>query len=225
MDCLSSISDRIKKFGVPIREWTEEDSHGLVKYAQVLAFGDTTHTLVERNNYPGTEFLPNWRQNPLESHLTNSVWCQLPDTGLKRIDHLAMNQLNGTGKQVGQWYNQMLNFKRFWSNDDTIINTDSSGLRAIFMINGDDETVKLTINEPISGSHKSQIQEFLDYHQGPGVQHIAFHTDDICESVMQLENRGTSHFDHNPNRRSITFRFFKFKVLNFWTHLTHIIKI
>lgn len=184
------MSEHIKSMGLPIKEWSEEDENGLVKYAEVTAFGNTTHTLVDRGNYPQDKFLPNWSQNPLDKHFKNSLWLHLKDTGLKRIDHLAMNQLTGTSKAVSQWYNNILNFKRFWSNDDTIINTDHSGLRAIFMINDDNENVKLTINEPIAGAHKSQIQEFLDYHNGPGVQHVAFSTDDICDSIMQLKSRG-----------------------------------
>lgn len=92
-------------------------------------------------------------------------------------------------------YNDTLRFDRFWSKDDTVINTDSSGLRAIFMVNDrTTERIKLTINEPIDGRQKSQIQEFLDYHRGPGVQHVAFHTDNICESIVRLKDRGWTGF-------------------------------
>ena len=85
---------------------------------------------------------------------------------------------------------ETLQFKRFWSKDDTVVNSVHSGLRSIFMVNDDNERIKLTINEPIDGSFKSQIQEFIDYHRGPGVQHIAFGTPDICESIAQLKDRG-----------------------------------
>ena len=87
-------------------------------------------------------------------------------------------------------YIDTLKFKRFWSKDDTVINTDNSGLRAIFIVNDESEKIKMTVNEPISGTHKSQIQEFLDYHRGPGVQHVAFHTSDISESIIKLKDRG-----------------------------------
>lgn len=84
-------------------EWAEEDQNGLVRYARVRTFGDTTHTLVERNGYPADRFLPRWNANPLETSLGGSLWSRLPDTGLQRIDHLALNQLTGTMKQWAQW--------------------------------------------------------------------------------------------------------------------------
>ncbi|UXI22652.1 hypothetical protein NH340_JMT08595 [Sarcoptes scabiei] len=195
VDSLASFSKRIQSLGLPMKQWSEEDDYGQVNYLQLKAFGNTTHTLVERKDYPIARFLPKWESNPLQNHLEKSVWAKLPNTGLKKIDHLAMNQLTGTGKGVAEWYRNTLNFERFWSNDDTIINTDNSGLRAVFMINDQNETIKLTINEPISGSHKSQIQEFLDYHQGPGVQHMAFYTDDICESIINLRDRGVEFLE------------------------------
>ena len=83
-----------------------------------------------------------------------------------------------------------LQFNRFWSKDDTVVNSEHSGLRSIFMVNDQSERIKLTINEPIQGSFKSQIQEFIDFHRGPGVQHIAFDTPDIVQSIIQLRDRG-----------------------------------
>lgn len=100
---LNNMTEHIRSRGIPVKEWTEEDKNGLVRYAQVTAFGNTTHTLIERNNYPENKFLPNWTANPLQNHLHNSLWSRLPSPGLTTIDHLAMNQLTGTMKTVGQW--------------------------------------------------------------------------------------------------------------------------
>lgn len=153
-------------------------------------------------------FLPRWTTNPLSEHYSSSLFSKLPPTLLQNIDHLAMNQVTGTMNNVASWYSETLLFKRFWSKDDTIINSGHSGLKSIFMINDDNEKVKLTINEPIHGSHKSQIQEFLDYHQGPGVQHVAFNTENIEESIIQLKDRGKFH-----QKSSILFLFQHFLYL------------
>lgn len=177
--------------GIDVKEWVDEDNHGKVKYAKLNAFGNTSHTLIERANYPQERFLPKWDQSPLNDSLEKSVWSHLPPVGLQRIDHLALNQYTGTMNKVAQWYQDTLRFKRFWSKDETVINTENSGLRSVFLVNDESERIKLTINEPIQGTRKSQIQEFLDYHNGPGVQHIAFHTDDIVESIKELKKRGT----------------------------------
>lgn len=195
VDSLSELSKHIRSLGVPLEEWSEADGNGEVRYARVKAFGSTTHTLIERNAYPRDCFLPKWSQNPLDELLAKSLWGRLPPTGLKRIDHLALNQLTGTMNQWAEWYQRTLCFDRFWSKDETVINTPNSGLRSVFMINDKNEDIKLTINEPIQGVHKSQIQEFLDYHRGPGVQHIAFSTDDITDTIAKLKDRGVQFLD------------------------------
>jgi len=100
---LPDLTKHIRSLSIPVNEWTEEDQNGVVRYARVKAYGDTTHTLVERNGYPGEQFLPNWSSNPLRDNLTRSVWSRLPATGLQRIDHLALNQLTGTMQQVVKW--------------------------------------------------------------------------------------------------------------------------
>ena len=97
------MTQRIRSLSIPINEWAEEDQNGLVRYARVNPYGSTTHTLVERNNYPGEQFLPNWTTNPLHDNLINSIWARMPTTGLQRIDHLALNQMRGTMKSVVQW--------------------------------------------------------------------------------------------------------------------------
>lgn len=100
---MDNVTGHIKSLGIALEEWAEEDSNGLVRYAQLPAFGNTTHTLVERNNYPKEMFLPNWSLNPLEETVEKTLWSRLPQPGLDFIDHLALNQLAGTMKTWAQW--------------------------------------------------------------------------------------------------------------------------
>ena len=90
---------------------------------------------------------------------------------------------------VAQWYERMLDFHRFWSVDDTMIHTEYSSLRSIVMADFD-EVIKMPINEPAQGKRKSQIQEYVDYYAGAGVQHIALRTEDVITTVQRLADRG-----------------------------------
>lgn len=90
---------------------------------------------------------------------------------------------------VAEWYEKMLDFHRFWSVDDTMMHTEYSALRSVVVADFD-EVVKMPINEPANGKRKSQIQEYVDYYAGAGVQHIALRTDDIISAVEILTSRG-----------------------------------
>lgn len=90
---------------------------------------------------------------------------------------------------TAQWYEKILDFHRFWSVDDSMIHTEYSALRSI-VVTDFDENVKMPINEPAPGKRKSQIQEYVDYYNGAGVQHIAMNTHDIIETVTRMTNRG-----------------------------------
>ena len=107
------------------------------------------------------------------------------------IDHCVGNQPDGKMVEVANWYSKMLDFHQFWSVDDTIVNTEYSALRSIVMCDYD-RVVKLPLNEPASGSKrgKSQIQEYVEYHGGAGVQHIALRTRNIIKAVSLLRKRG-----------------------------------
>jgi 4-hydroxyphenylpyruvate dioxygenase len=87
------------------------------------------------------------------------------------------------------WYEDMLDFHRFWSIDDKMLHTEYSSLRSIVVADFD-ENVKMPINEPAPGKRKSQIQEFVDFYGGPGVQHIALRTNDILETITRMKQRG-----------------------------------
>jgi len=99
---------------------------------------------------------------------------------------------------VASWYEQMLDFHRFWSVDDKMIHTNYSSLRSIVMVDFD-EKIKMPINEPANGMKKSQIQEFCDYYGGPGVQHIAMRTESIIETVERMKARGIEFLQKIPD--------------------------
>lgn len=146
----------------------------------------TLHTFVERRDYRGA-FLPHYA-------LVDDTDPQLDlvsPVNLKFVDHCVANHPEGKMEPVVQWYQDTLSFHRFWSVDDTQLHTEYSSLRSVVVADYD-ENVKLPINEPAKGLRKSQIQEFVDYYGGSGVQHIALRTDDIIHSVSTLRRRGVS---------------------------------
>merc|ERR1711860_172845 len=136
-------------------------------YAKVKTYGDTTHTLVDRSGYKGL-FLPGYKA----VKYTDPLVKLLPEIGLNFIDHIVGNQPNEEMVPVADWYEKNLMFHRFWSVDDSQIHTEFSALRSIVVTNYE-ETIKMPINEPAPGKRKSQIQEYVDYYGGAGVQHIA----------------------------------------------------
>eukprot|EP00494_Astrolonche_serrata_P028071 UN28336 len=117
------------------------------------------------------------------------VLKHLPDPGLDFIDHIVGNQPDGKMVEVCDWYEKMLDFHRFWSVDDKQVHTQYSSLRSVVMTDYD-ETIKMPINEPAKGKRKSQIQEYVEYHGGAGVQHIAINTKDIIKALPALRARG-----------------------------------
>lgn len=139
---------------------------------------------MERNGYAG-DFLPGYQRSAEDVLLKN-----LPPAKLNFIDHVVGNQPDLQMESVAAWYERILQFHRFWSVDDSQIHTEYSALRSIVMANYE-ETVKMPINEPANGKKKSQIQEYVDYYGGAGVQHIALNTDDIIGAVTNLRARGT----------------------------------
>jgi len=165
--------------------WEESDENGTVVFATIKTYGDTVHTFVERKNYRG-EFLPGYvsvtDDDPLEN-VTGPV-------GLELIDHIVGNQPDGKMVEIAKYYEKILGFHQFWSVDDSIMHTEYSALRSI-VVADPSEKIKMPINEPAPGKKKSQIQEYVDYWDGAGVQHIALKTSDIIDSVSKLRARGT----------------------------------
>jgi 4-hydroxyphenylpyruvate dioxygenase len=156
------------------------DDTGEVVVAGVKIYGDTIHSLVERRNYRGL-FLPGFQpRTPL---------YQAEPAGLLYVDHCVGNvELGKMNVWVG-FYERVMGFKNLISFDDEDISTEYSSLMSKVMSNGN-ERIKFPINEPAQGKKKSQIDEYLDFYRGPGVQHLALATEDIIATVTALRDRG-----------------------------------
>ncbi len=168
---------------------TLSDEFGEVKMSGIYTYGETIHMFIERTNYTGP-FLPGFSQwksdyNPSE-------------TGLLYIDHcvgnVGWNRMNETVK----WYEEVMGFVNILSFDDKQINTEYSALMSKVMSNGNGYS-KFPINEPAEGKKKSQIEEYLEFYEGEGVQHIAVATNDIVKTVKELKSRGVEFLSAPPN--------------------------
>lgn len=156
------------------------DDHGQAVMASIRTYGDTIHTFVERGDYKGP-FLPGYR-------LVDEDPVARP-VGLLHIDHLVGNV---GWHEMNTWvdfYANVMGFSLYQSFDDTDISTEYSALMSKVMSNGNGY-VKFPINEPAEGKRKSQIEEYLDFYGGPGVQHLALATDDILHTVNKLHEQG-----------------------------------
>jgi 4-hydroxyphenylpyruvate dioxygenase len=157
-----------------------KDEFGEVVVASIKTYGETIHTFVERKNYKGT-FLPGYQ--PRKST------APVKPIGLKYIDHCVGNVELGKMNDWVNYYEKVMGFKLLITFDDNDISTEYSALMSKVVSNGNGY-VKFPINEPADGKKKSQIEEYLDFYNGPGVQHIAIATDDIIETVSELRSRG-----------------------------------
>ncbi|CAA90315.1 4-hydroxyphenylpyruvate dioxygenase [Caenorhabditis elegans] len=202
---LDSIIAHAKAAGATIvHDITEEsDADGSIRYATLRTYGETDHTLLERKNYRGA-FLPGFKAHPMPA----TFFKTLPRVGLNFLDHCVGNQPDLQMDSAVQWYEKVLKFHRFWSVDDSMIHTEYSALRSIVVTNFE-ETIKMPINEPATSDKKaiSQIQEYVDYYGGSGVQHIALNTSDIITAIEALRARGceflsipSSYYDNLKER-------------------------
>ncbi len=177
----------VKSGGHVVREPYElTDEHGTVVLATIKTYGDTTHTFIERKNYKGA-FLPGYKPVDGSNDPLTKIGQDIPN--LEVVDHVVGNQPLMEMEPAVQYYEKVLKFHRFWSVDEDVIHTDFSALKSI-VVTDKDEVIKMPINEPAKGKKVSQIQEYVDYYGGPGVQHIALKTSDIIHSVAQLRARG-----------------------------------
>ena len=166
-----------KSYMQPIRE---EDENGYVVRSGIYTYGETVHIFVERKNYDGI-FLPGYRK--WESHYNPE------SVGLKFIDHIVGNVGWGEMKDWCEFYGKVMGFAQIISFTDDDIATDFTALMSKVMSNGNG-MVKFPINEPAKGKKKSQIEEYLDFNNGAGVQHVAVATDNIVETVSAMRDRG-----------------------------------
>ena len=160
------------------------DEDGIVICATIATYGDTTHTLVQRNQYRGA-FWPRYRRTTI----VEPTEAFLPPITLEAIDHCVGNQDWDQMTAACDYYEKALGFHRFWSVDDKDISTEFSALRSIVMASPN-ELIKMPINEPAPGKRRSQIEEYVDFYGGAGVQHIALRTTDIISTVTNLKARG-----------------------------------
>lgn len=168
---------------------TLKDENGEVVMSGIHTYGDTVHLFIERKNYKGT-FMPGYRK--WESNYNP------PPSGLLYVDHcvgnVGWNQMNPWVK----FYEDVMGFKNILSFDDNDISTEYSALMSKVMSNGNGY-VKFPINEPAEGKKKSQVEEYLDFYLGEGVQHVAIATHDIIKTVTDLKNRGVEFLSIPPN--------------------------
>ena len=180
---------------------TEQDVDGEVVKSGIKIYGDTVHIFVERKNYNGT-FMPGFEK--WESHYNPEA------VGLKYIDHMVGNVGWGQMNQWVEWYEKVMGFVNFLTFDDKQITTEYSALMSKVMSNGNGR-IKFPINEPAKGIKKSQIEEYLDFYEDSGVQHIAVATDDIIKTVADLRARGIeflppppqAYYDDIPRRLGV----------------------
>ncbi len=201
-DARKSFEETVKRGAkVYIEPVVEKDEQGEVVRAGIYTYGETVHMFVERKNYNG-EFLPGYRK-------WESDYNPAP-LGLKYIDHMVgnvgWNQMNDTVK----WYEDVMGFVNFLTFDDKQITTEYSALMSKVMSNGNGR-IKFPINEPAEGKKKSQIEEYIDFYEGAGVQHLALATDDIIKTVADLKARGVeflppppqAYYDEIPTRLGV----------------------
>lgn len=187
-DARQAFKETVDRGAAPFMEPTvERDGFGEVVRSGIHTYGDTVHIFVERKNYNGL-FLPGYQSwlseyNPKE-------------TGLKYIDHMVGNVNWGQMNTWAQFYRETMGFANLISFDDKDISTQYSALMSKVMTNGNGR-IKFPINEPAVGVHKSQIEEFVDFYEGSGCQHIAVATDDILFTVSEMRKRGVE-FLHVP---------------------------
>src|SRR5689334_13890790 len=173
------------------------DADGEIVVAAIRTYGDTIHSLVERRNYRGL-FMPGFKRV--------SPQFNPEGVGLKYVDHCVGNVELGKMNVWVQFYADVMGFRNLLTFDDEDINTEYSSLMSKVMANGNDR-IKFPINEPAVGKKRSQIDEYLDFYGGPGVQHMALATDDIVRTVTELKARGveflttpTSYYDQLEKR-------------------------
>jgi 4-hydroxyphenylpyruvate dioxygenase len=180
-DARQAFARAVERGAQPVHEpRVARDADGEVVTAAIRTYGDTIHSLVERRGYHGL-FMPGFR--PVKPHF------QPPPVGLKYVDHCVGNVELGKMNVWVQFYADVMGFRNLLTFDDKDISTEYSSLMSKVMANGNDR-IKFPINEPAKGKKKSQIDEYLEFYQGPGVQHMALATDDIIASVGALRDRG-----------------------------------
>src|SRR6478609_2716156 len=162
--------------------WTATDEHGDLRLATIGTYGEVQHTFVDRSDYHGPTLAPGYSTENLPLTPVG------PEVGLAKIDHVVGNVEQGRLEEWVRFYEEVLGFRQLVHFDGDQISTEYSALMSTVVFDG--SRIFLPINEPADGRKKSQIEEYLDTYDGPGVQHVALGTDDIVGSVSALRARG-----------------------------------
>lgn len=180
-DATKSFEETTKRGAKPAMQPTVmKDEFGEVIVSAIYTYGDTIHKFVERKNYKGA-FLP--------GYVAKSSNMEIKPIGLKYVDHCVGNVELGKMNEWVKFYEDVMGFKLLITFDDNDISTEYTALMSKVVSNGNG-FVKFPINEPAEGKKKSQIDEYLEFYKGAGVQHIAVATDNILETVGELRKRG-----------------------------------
>lgn len=188
-DARSAYEETTKRGAVSFMEPTvSTDENGEVVQSGIYAYGETIFMFTERKNYNGI-FMPGYKK--WESDYNPS------SVGLKYVDHMVGNVGWNQMDVWVKWFEEVLGFVNFLSFDDKQITTEYSALMSKVMANGNGR-IKFPINEPAEGKKRSQIEEYLDFYEGEGVQHIAVATDDIIKTVSEMKSRGVEFLSIPP---------------------------
>jgi len=180
-DATKAFKEAVSRGAKPFLQPEElSNDDGTVVRSGIHIYGDTVHLFIERKNYTGI-FLPGYKK--LETHYNPTP------TGLKFVDHMVANVELGQMNHWVDFYDNVMGFAQILSFDDKDISTEYTALMSKVMSNGNGR-IKFPINEPAEGLKKSQVDEYLEFYEGAGVQHIAMATDNIIKTVTDLKNRG-----------------------------------
>ena len=177
-----AFSETVKRGAQALEEPHDiSDENGTIRKAAIATYGETVHTFINRENYNGL-FIPGFQSK--ESPVKN-----IEPVGIQFVDHVVGNVELGKMNDWVAFYRDVLGFTQYISFDDKDISTEYSALMSKVMAGGRG-MIKFPINEPAKGKKKSQIDEYLEFYEGPGVQHIAMLTGDIIDTVTKLKDRG-----------------------------------
>ncbi|HEX7152119.1 MAG TPA: 4-hydroxyphenylpyruvate dioxygenase [Thermoanaerobaculia bacterium] len=188
--------EAVKRGATPaVEPYDMTDANGTVRRAAIKTYGDTIHSFIAPKDYTGA-FLPGYQAAEIAGE----------STGIAAVDHMVGNVELGAMNQWAEFYSRVMGFSRYITFDDKDISTEYSALMSIVM-SDDSKVVKFPINEPAAGKKKSQIEEYLDWYRGPGVQHVALICGDVIETVSKLRDNGVeflrvpdSYYDELPER-------------------------
>ncbi len=188
-DATATYEAAIARGARPVDEPYElTDEHGVLRLSSVATYGETKHTFVDRRHYRGY-YCPGFSRHGIPPRQAG------PTVGLVDIDHVVGNVEEHRLDEWVSFYEDVMGFTQLRHFDESQISTEFSALRSTVVWNG--STIVMPLNEPAEGKHKSQIQEYIDTYRGPGVQHLAFRTDDVVQAISSLRSRGVRFLEAN----------------------------